>query len=329
MTVGMLFFVLQDVLMKALVGDVAVWTLITARGVLAILALAPLLVYLGRPHRLLTPLWPLHLLRSALFAIGFTLFFAAFPFMNLAAISTIFFSAPLMTALMATLFLGEKIGLHRISALVIGFVGVLIAMNPAGDAFSWISALPLVTAITYAGAQVVARRIGDRETSLTLGLYTLGPVIVLMPLLAYAATSAIEIGPEFRHLRWDWSVPADLVWLVLVVASIGLVGYILISRAYQIADASLIAPFDYTYLPFAAILGYAVWDETPAWNTLAGMALIIGSGLYIGYRELRQARRVVEPAPTAEIAFAPSAPIGAIALASDAQSSEAAEETSV
>lgn len=314
---GMLMFVVQDGLMKALLGDFTVWTLIMARAVVTLIVVGPLIIFLGSPHRLLTPLWPLHVLRAALFAIGFSLFYTAFPFMGLAEVTTIFFSAPLLTALVATVFLGEKIGVHRAACLVIGFIGVLIAMNPTSDAFQWVAVLPLITAATYAVSQVIARQIGDRETTLTLGFYTVVLCGIFVVPIGFAVNQLIEIGPEFRHLRWDWTIPADGIPMLLLIGLNGMIGYMLISRAYQIADASVVAPFDYTYLPFAALMAYAIWDEIPGWNTVIGMVLIIGSGLYLGYREISQSRRRLDPTPTAEIAFNPGAPIGAIAHASD------------
>ena len=77
------------------------------------------------------------------------------------------------------------------------------------------------------------------------------------------------------------------------------------------------APFDYTYLPFAAAMAYLVWGEVPAANMLIGMALIVGSGIYLGYREIIAARRVIEPAPTAEAMFVPGSPAGALAHLAD------------
>ena len=130
--------------MKSLLGEFTVWMLILTRSVIAVLVLVPTILYLGRPHRLFSPLWPLHLARAVLFAFGFSLFYAAFPFMGLAEVTTIFFAAPLMTALLAAIFLDETIGRHRIGALVAGFAGVLVAMNPTGDAFRWVAILPLI-----------------------------------------------------------------------------------------------------------------------------------------------------------------------------------------
>jgi hypothetical protein len=107
---------------------------------------------------------------------------------------------------------------------------------------------------------------------------------------------------------------------------VGMTGYIMLSRAYQIANASLMAPFDYTYLPFATAMAWFFWNEVPGWHTLVGMALIVGSGLYLGYRELAQARRRDEPAPTAEAVFVPGSPGGGIVHASDTLGSARGED---
>lgn len=311
---GMVFFVAQDAMMKSLLLTYPVWLLIFIRSIVSVLVLAPLIAMLGAPHRLRTPLWPLHLLRAFLFSIGFSLFYAAFPFMGLAEVTTIFFSAPLMTAFAAATLLREHIGIHRIGALVTGFVGVVIAINPTGEAFSWVAILPLICAATYALSQVLARQIGERESSLTVGLYTLGFSGIMILPMGWLLNQMLDLGPEFHHLHFVF--PADLQadWPRLaLLGAIGMAGYTLLGRAYQVASASLVAPFDYTYLPFAALLGYVLWDEVPASETLTGMALIIASGLYIGYRELRAARYGDDHPVLAEATYAPGNPVAQIA----------------
>ena len=300
--VGMIFFVFQDAMMKSLLGDYPVWMLIGIRAAVSVAVLLPLIAYLGNGHRLITPLWPLHLIRATLFAIGFSLFYAAFPFMGLAEVTTIFFSAPLITAVFAVVFLRETIGFYRGTALIVGFAGILIAMNPGSDTFQWVAILPLLCAISYALSQIVARKIGDRESTLTVGLYTLAPSGFIVAGMGWGLNAVLEIGPEFRHLRFEYPMPTPeaLPWLILM-ALLGMIGYLLNSRAYQIAPASLMAPFDYSYLPMAAVLGFLLWGEVPPLNTVIGMALIIASGIFIGYREIVTARRAkaVHMAPTA------------------------------
>ena len=315
---GMVLFVAQDGMMKSLLETYPIWMLIGVRGLMAVLILGPIIAFLGGQYRLFSPLWPLHLFRAALFASGFTLFYTAFPFMGLAEISTIFFSAPLIIALMAALFLGEQIGPYRIGCLVVGFVGVVIAMNPTSNAFQWIAVFPLFCAITYAMSQIIARKIGDRETTLTMGLYTIFFSSVLVVPSGWIINQLVSFGPEYHHLRWELPVPSGFEILKLgTLGAIGMIGYMLLSRAYQVTSASLVAPFDYSYLPLATVMAYVLWGEVPSTSTMVGMMLIISSGLYLGYRELRSPHQNIEPRPVAEAVIAPGNPVAPMSLGSE------------
>ena len=309
MGVGMVLFVMQDAMMKTMLGPYSVWQLICVRSLLTSVVLIPAILIVGPPHRLLTPLWPLHLCRAALFAIGFSLFYTAFPFMTLASVTTIFFSAPLITAVFAAVFLHEKIGLHRTGALVVGFSGVIVAMNPSGDSFQWVSTLPLMCAVTYSISQIIVRKIGENESTLTIGLYTIVFAGLFVIPMGWAINAFTDFGTMAPHLRWEWgAVSYGEGAKLAMLAVFGMIAYILISRAYQVADASAVAPFEYIYLPLATILGYLVWNEVPSWNTIIGMALIVVSGVYIGYRELISSQRDKTPAPTGEASFVPGNP---------------------
>lgn len=308
--VGMVFFVIQDVLVKGLLEHHPVWNLIFVRSVVTPILLVPFILWLGGAHRILTPLWPLHFARAALLAIGFTLFYAAFPFMGLAEVTTIFFSAPLMTAALAALVLRETIGMHRIIALIVGFAGVVIAINPTGDSFSWVAILPLICALTYAISQIIARQIGERETTLTTGLQTISFMGLMILPMGWLVNAVLPVGPEFHHLRMAWPAEMARDWpQFLLLGTVGMIGWMLLTRAYQVANASLVAPFDYTYLPFAAVIGWWLFGEVPGMATLTGMSLIIASGLYVGLRELRAARKHDDPTVVAETTFAPGNPL--------------------
>ena len=163
--------------------------------------------------------------------------------------------------------------------------------------------------MTYAISQIIMRKIGDRESTLTVGLYTIVFAGILIAPGGWLVNQVIDVGPEMRHLRSDWPVPPlGHLPLLALLGLTGMVGYMLLSRAYQVASATLVAPFDYTYLPFATLLAYFLWNEVPTWSTLAGMVLIVSSGLYTGYRELLQDRPDDAPPPTADAAFAPGNP---------------------
>lgn len=306
---GMCLFAGQDAMMKHLIGPYTVWQLIGIRAVITAMIMVPAILLLGGQHRLLTPFWRLHVLRGALFAFGFSMFYAGFPYMTFANLVTIFFAAPLITAVMAVAFLGERVGLHRKIALVAGFLGVIIAMRPGSDSFQWVSLLPLCCAISYAVSQITVRRVGSRDSTLTIGFYTIVSAGLFVVPMSWLLNALTGIGAEAPHLAFRWVVPTlDALPMLVLLGAIGMAAYMLLSRAYQLGDASAVAPFEYVYLPIAAALGYFAWGEVPLWNTQVGMALIIVSGMYIGRRELAAAKRAKTPAPTAETPFVPGHP---------------------
>ncbi len=308
--IGMLFFVGQDVLMKNLLGQYSIWILFAARAIITVLVLTPVILILAGPHKLLTPFWPLHFVRAFLFVTGFTLFYAAFPFMGLAEVSTIFFSAPLFTALLAVILLGEKVGPHRVAALGLGFLGVIIAMNPASGEFKPIAVLPLLCAISYAVSQIIARQIGERESTLTMSLYTIAFGGLLVVPFGGLLDVYFGLGEKLPHLRWQWFLPTwNEFQLLLPLGLVGMAGYLFLSRAYQVANASLVAPFDYVYLPAAAVLAYVLWGEVPHQSTIVGMVLIVSSGLYFGYREVKTASLSTDAPMVAEAVFVPNNPM--------------------
>lgn len=309
---AMALFAGLDVAIKSLLETYTVWTLTSARAVIAVVALTPLIVLLGGPHRLLTPFWPSHLARAALFTLGFGVFYASLPMMGVAEISTIFFSAPIMTSLLAALLLGERIGPRRGMALGVGFAGVVIALAPTSDAFRPIALAPLITAATYAYSQVLVRRIGERESSLTMGLYTIG-LSGPMVLAAGWTINALGLAPTgAAHLQWaPAALSVDDLRTLALVGGAGAIGFLLLTRAYQIAPASLIAPFDYVYLPIVGVVAFIALGEAPTAATILGMVLIIGSGVALGRAELRAARRARAIGPaTAETVFSPGHVVG-------------------
>ena len=284
--VAMTFFAAQDAMMKSLLQSYPIWMLLIIRSAVSVVLLSSLMLALGPPHRLASAFWRLHLLRGTLFAIAFSLFYAAFPFMPLAQVTTIFFSAPLMIVLLAAVFLRERIGAHRVAALISGFAGVLIALDPIGAGLSWVAVLPLLCAACYAVSQILARQIGERESSLTVGFHTMAVAAPVVLAVGYGVNATVAGIGAFTHLAWRFPAvsPTDASQLVLLGVS-GMFAYVLLSRAYQV-----------------------VWGEVPTASTLIGMTLIVGSGLYIGWRELRAAKGQGEPAITAETVIVPGAP---------------------
>jgi drug/metabolite transporter (DMT)-like permease len=169
--------------------------------------------------------------------------------------------------------LGDRVGWRRWSAVIVGFAGVLIIVRPGAAAFQPASLFVVATALLYAIIMISARWIDREESFWTMMFY-----VVLFPMLFSGLVVAAE---------WRTPQPIHLViWLGMAV--FGTLGMALISQAFRLAAAAVVAPFDYTALIWASLFGWLVWGEIPGPWTYAGAAVIIGTGIYIVFRETRR-----------------------------------------
>jgi drug/metabolite transporter (DMT)-like permease len=167
------------------------------------------------------------------------------------------------------------VGWRRWAAVIVGFVGVLIIVRPGAAAFQPASLVVVATAVFYAFIMISARRIDRRE-----GVWTLMFYVVLFPLLfSGLAVPLVWQAPQLAHLPQFFGM-----------AVFGTLGMTLISQAFRLAPAAIVAPFDYTALIWASLLGWLVWGEIPGAWIYAGAAVIIASGIYIVIRETRRER---------------------------------------
>ncbi len=221
---------------------------------------------------LLTSRWPWHLLRTLL-AIGAMFgFFFGLARMPLVDALTLGFTAPLMVTALSVPMLGERVGWRRWSAVVAGFIGVLIILRPVGSAVSLAAVAVLFAAFCYACMAITARKLAATESSYALSIYVIvGPLVASLALLGQGTWQAPDRG--------GWLLFA-LAGMCSVVAWIGLIG------GYRRASPALLAPFEYTALIGGAIAGYLIWDEVPDRWVAVGATVIIASGLFVVYREL-------------------------------------------
>jgi drug/metabolite transporter (DMT)-like permease len=230
-----------------------------------------LFFFRGAPTKIIhTRNLKMQLLRSILLVSSTLTFWLALVFLPLADCVVILFVAPLLVTILAAPILGERVGRHRWTAVILGFVGVLVVMRPGFTLFSWVSVLPFITALLYAGVQLSTRILGRTEGALTTLLYSSagGAFICTICVLFF------------------WVTPTLQQWLVLVwLGFLGALGHYLMIKAYQLAPASLLAPFDYTTLIWATVLGFFVFADLPDAWTFLGALIIMSSGLYLIRRE--------------------------------------------
>jgi drug/metabolite transporter (DMT)-like permease len=217
-----------------------------------------------------------HLHRSAVGLIGMICSFNALQRLALTDATAFTFAAPLFMTALSALMLGEFVGRHRWGAVIVGFIGVLIMvrpepghMNVAGVAFA------LAAALGSALAMVQIRQIATTEKGATIVFYfTL-------------AGTVVGLAGSLVH----WVTPDPETLGVLIVGGlIGGVGQLLLTEAIRVAPVGVVAPFDYSQLIWAAILGFLVWGELPHAATIAGALVVAASGIYILHRELMRYR---------------------------------------
>ena len=290
---AMVAFCIQDAIVKKIVETASVWQaqLIRSIAVLVLLWLIAMSMGKGRELRPTQWLWPA--LRGGFMCAAYVLFYASLPFLSLSQASASFFIGPMLITLFAALLLREPIGPRRVIAIIVGFVGVLCIVQPGGD-MKLAALMPVGAAVCYSLGVVVTRWRCRADPAFALsmvhnGVYVLVAVIAVSLVESIPFTDAARAG--YPALTTGW---ADISWLVfgllMITAVTHIIGMQSSVRAYQLADASKIAPFEYSYLAIVPILDFAVWQTVPVWMTVLGMVLIAGSGGFVAWREGRPAR---------------------------------------
>ncbi|ANN71961.1 DMT family transporter [Bordetella bronchialis] len=273
---GILCLTISDAIAKWLGGTYPPTQILFLRCVIALPFIAAIVVALGGRHALRTRHPGIHLLRGAINVVSATAFYSGLRYLPFAEATAISYAAPLCVTLLSVFALKERVDATRWTALALGFAGVLLIVRPGTASFQAAALLPLVTAMLYAVMMITARAIGPGESFLTMSFY-----IVAAQLVCSATT-----------LPWFWRSPDATHWPFFAgVALFSTLGLTLITQAFRIAPASVVAPFDYTGLIWASLLGWVIWQETPDLTTCIGAAIIVAAGLSIILREAIRPKR--------------------------------------
>jgi drug/metabolite transporter (DMT)-like permease len=265
-------FTLMDTIGKSLTATYPVVQVVWARYFFNLLVLGFLLPSRGVVELVRTRHLGLQIGRGALVAVATLCMIAAISVVPLADAYAITFTAPLMVTLFSIPLLGEQVGWRRWTAILVGFGGVLIVIRPGFAEVHPAMLLLVVTAMCFALYQILTRQV-----SRVPGESTFAMLFYLSLVGAVAFTAA---APFF----WHPVAPQDWVWMV-AMGVLGALGHMLLIRALTLAPASLVAPFVYTQIIWAVGLGYLVFADLPDVWMLIGGAVIVGSGLYVFYRE--------------------------------------------
>ncbi len=272
--VAVFLFTLLDSLAKDLVARYSFVVVLWARFAVQLVLVA---LYLRRdfPAHLRTARPGLHLARGLTQLAAGGCFFASLAHIGLAEATALADLNPVFITLGAALFLGERIGIHRISAVLAAMAGAWMIIRPGTDAFSPAAILPLLCAAFYAANALITRAVGRTE-----------PVATVMVLSSLIGTGMVTLALPF-HIE---PVAIADIPRFLAIGALGTVAQVLVIRAFSTTEASVLAPFGYVGIVFAMLWGVLFFGEWPDRMTLAGALVIVLAGLYVWYRETRVRR---------------------------------------
>lgn len=286
---GVFVLALQDSLVKLMSSQTSFWQFQTLRSfgnltLLVILAAASSGLGLLRPKN-----WKAVYLRAAVMTVCMFCFFSGAPYLTVPQMAAGLYTYPMFVSLLAGPVLGERVGPWRISALILGVTGAALILSPWDDDFSLVQVLPVLAGFFYAINILIIRRACRNESPLalafTVGLAFVGSGLVGIVLLTWFPLSqSTQQSLPFVAIGWP-----ELTLIVLAFAALSsvlnLTGNICLSRAYQTADSSWLAPMDFSYLVFAGIWSKVLFEQWPTVQAISGMVLIATAGMVTAWRE--------------------------------------------
>ena len=269
-SLAMMIFSSTDGAAKYLSSEIAPQQIIFLRYVIILTLILLFSIYQGRRNLFKTEQPKLQILRGLCMASSGLLIYFALKHLPLELCAAISFVSPLFVTALSIPLLGERVGLRRWIAVLIGLLSVLIILRPGGTSFQLAMLLPLGASLCWATGLTLTRLMRDREQALTvLAWSSLVGVVALFPLAGSV-----------------WLTPNASQWTILILLGIfnGL-GQYLVIRAFMLASASLLAPFSYSIIIWSMLIGLVVFNSFPDAITLVGTTILIAAGLYIWHRE--------------------------------------------
>lgn len=282
---GLSIFSMQDVFLKQLSGAYPLPEAMLIRSLTAM----PLMVLIVRQTcglaGLASPRWRALTARGLIMCMAYFSYYLALANLSLSTTAALYFTSPLFIILFSTIFLGEKASPRRLFAVVFGFAGVLIIMRPGTTSFDWALLLAVFSGLAYGLSMVSARHLGDSEDAAVMAFYgnTIFLVVAVILSLVFGTGQFAEDGHKsIAFLTRAWVSPTlpDLARMV-ACGFIAAFGLTFLTQAYRIAEANVVAPFEYVAIVWSLLFGWLFWGDLPDPQSWVGIAMIIAAGLMV------------------------------------------------
>jgi drug/metabolite transporter (DMT)-like permease len=272
-------FAFHDALVKSVINEMPVAQIMSVRSLVIVIGCLAIsrggvIADLGRSSGK-----PLILLRAVLTLAAWCMYYSMGRYLQLATMTTLYYVAPIITLILAVIFLRERLTVPRVSAAVLGFAGVVIACNPAGLNIAWPELLVLGAALLWALAMIVMRSIPRTDSALAQIFGINGVFLLAMGIV----TSFTWQGMDLRQLA-----------ILLAIGALGGLAQYLLVNAARLVPAGVLGTVEYSALVWAFVFGYLFWNEVPALYVYAGAALIVCAGAFVAFTERRRRGAILE-----------------------------------
>ncbi len=298
---GMALFSIQDSLIKYIFEESALYELYFGRTLTALILLFIFLKITSQTLVLKTHYPLLTCCRVICFFFGFSFFYISLTYMSLAMANALFFSSPFFISILAIIFLGEKVGIRRWLAILIGFIGVYIVLNPDFENFNYMKLAPVACALCYAISMTITKITSDKDNvySQMFHLY-IGAIGISILFFIFTGKGQFNTfsDPTFQFITREWFTNPTYAWpYIVAMGFVAAVSFYCVFSAYSVASPSVVSLFEYSLIIWAIIIGYVLFNDVPTIRTFVGVALIIGAGVYIYLREKVKDQMIVTDTP--------------------------------
>jgi len=299
--VAMIVFSVQDGIMKHIFSFVSLYEVYLIRTLVSFILILFFLILTRKPIVFKTQYPFLTFLRVIFFFFGFSSFYISLTVLPLGLATALFFVTPFLITIFAHFFLEEEIGLRRWSAVIVGFIGVYITLNPDFSNFNYLSLLPIFCAFCYSSSMIIIKKTSEKDSVYTQTFsFYFGAIffsLIFYFIIGDGQYNTVD-HPASQFIFREWFVDLESSILFMVTTGVtATVAFILLFTAYSIASPSVVSPFEYSILLWSILIGWLYFDEIPTLSTVIGILIIVSSGVYIFMREKAQDQSIATEKP--------------------------------
>ena len=298
---AMMVFSVQDSLMKYIYSFVSLYEVYLVRTLVSLVIMLLFLKLTKKPIVFKTQYPLLTFCRVILFFFGFSSFYISLTVMPLATATALFFVTPFLITIFANLFLKEHIGPRRWGAVIIGFIGVYIVLNPDFRNFDYLSLTPILCAFCYSLSMIIIKKTSEKDSVYTQTFtFYFGAIIISSIFYFFIGDGQYNTSnhPASQFIFREWFENLEVSMLLMIATGFtASAAFLLLFTAYSIASPSVVSPFEYSILLWSSLSGWIFFDEVLSIRTFIGILIIVVSGVYIFMREKAQDQSIVTEKP--------------------------------